>query len=74
MVRTKKLTNVRAAGKDDNSSVRPLKKLKLEEALELVVEGELVEITPESIRIRKHLLKEADRRREKRRAKAEKES
>lgn len=74
VVRTKKLTNVRAAGKDDNSSVRPLKKLKLEEALELVVEGELVEITPESIRIRKHLLKEADRRREKRRAKAEKES
>ena len=74
VVRTKKLTNVRAAGKDDNSSVRPLKKLKLEEALELVVEGELVEITPESIRVRKHLLKEADRRREKRRAKAEKES
>ena len=74
VVRTKKLTNVRAAGKDDNSSVRPLKKLKLEEALELVVEGELVEITPESIRVRKHLLKEADRRREKRRAKAEKDS
>jgi len=74
VVRTKKLTNVRAAGKDDNSSVRPLKKLKLEEALEFVVEGELVEITPESIRVRKHLLKEADRRREKRRAKAEKDS
>ena len=54
--------------------MRPLKKLKLEEALELVVEGELVEITPESIRVRKHLLKEADRRREKRRAKAEKDS
>jgi GTP-binding protein len=43
--------------------VRPLKRLKLEEALEFVVEGELVEITPSNIRIRKHLLKEAERRR-----------
>ncbi|OUU24069.1 MAG: translational GTPase TypA [Planctomycetia bacterium TMED53] len=74
VVRTKKLTNIRAAGKDDNSSVRPLKKLKLEEALEFVVEGEMVEVTPESIRVRKNLLKEADRRREKRKAKGSKES
>ena len=71
VVRTKKLTNVRASGKDDNSSVRPLKKLKLEEALEFVVEGELVEITPENIRIRKHLLKESDRRRANRKAKSD---
>ncbi len=71
VVRTKKLSNVRAAGKDDSTNVRPLKKLKLEEALEFVVEGELVEITPESIRVRKQLLKEADRRREKRKAKSD---
>ena len=63
VVRTKKLSNVRASGKDDSTSVRPLKRLKLEEALEFVVEGELVEITPSNIRIRKHLLKEAERRR-----------
>lgn len=70
-VRTKKLSNVRAAGKDDATNVRPLKRMKLEEALEFVVEGELVEITPNHIRIRKQLLKEADRRRAKRRAKNE---
>ncbi|MEC9477181.1 MAG: translational GTPase TypA [Planctomycetota bacterium] len=69
VVRTKKLSNVRAAGKDDATNVRPLKRIKLEEALEFVVEGELVEITPNHIRIRKQLLKEADRRRAKRQAK-----
>lgn len=72
VVRTKKLSNVRAAGKDDATSVRPLKRLKLEEALEFVVEGELVEITPDNIRIRKQLLKEADRRRANRKAKSNK--
>jgi GTP-binding protein len=71
VVRTKKLSNVRASGKDDATSVRPTKTLKLEEALEFVVEGELVEITPKNIRIRKQLLKEADRRRAGRKAKAE---
>jgi len=71
VVRTKKLSNVRASGKDDTTSVRPLKRLKLEEALEFVVEGELVEITPANIRIRKQLLKEADRRRAKRKARKE---
>ena len=71
VVRTKKLSNVRASGKDDTTSVRPHKRLKLEEALEFVVEGELVEITPANIRIRTQLLKEADRRRAKRKAKRE---
>ena len=72
VVRTKKLSNVRASGKDDATSVRPLKRIKLEEALEFVVEGELVEITPDNIRIRKQLLKEADRRRANRKAKSNK--
>jgi len=71
VVRTKKLSNVRASGKDDSTNVRPLKRLKLEEALEFVVEGELVEITPVNIRIRKQLLKEADRRRAGRKSRKE---
>jgi GTP-binding protein len=63
----KQLTNVRAAGKDDAAKVRPARKMSLEVALEYIQEDELVEICPSSIRIRKHLLKEADRRRQARR-------
>ncbi len=63
----KQLTNVRAAGKDDAAKVRPARKMSLEVALEYIQEDELVEICPNSIRIRKHLLKEADRRRQARR-------
>lgn len=63
----KQLTNVRAAGKDDAAKVRTARKMSLEVALEYIQEDELVEICPGSIRIRKHLLKEADRRRQARR-------
>ena len=63
----KQLTNVRAAGKDDAAKVRPARKMSLEVALEYIQEDELVEICPGSIRIRKQLLKEADRRRRARR-------
>ncbi len=63
----KQLTNVRAAGKDDAAKVRPARIMSLEVALEYIQEDELVEICPSSIRIRKHLLKEADRRRQARR-------
>jgi GTP-binding protein len=63
----KQLTNVRAAGKDDAAKVRPARKMSLEVALEYIQEDELVEICPNSIRIRKQLLKEADRRRQARR-------
>jgi GTP-binding protein len=63
----KQLTNVRAAGKDDAAKVRPARIMSLEVALEYIQEDELVEICPNSIRIRKHLLKEADRRRQARR-------
>ncbi|MHC4325130.1 MAG: translational GTPase TypA [Planctomycetota bacterium] len=63
----KQLTNVRAAGKDDAAKVRPARKMSLEVALEYIQEDELVEICPGSIRIRKKLLKEADRRRQARR-------
>ena len=69
--RSKQLTNVRASGKDDAAKVRPPRKMSLEATLEYIQEDELVEITPKSIRIRKRLLKEADRRREARKAKGD---
>jgi len=62
----KQLTNVRAAGKDDAAKVRPARIMSLEVALEYIQEDELVEICPGSIRIRKQLLKETDRRRARR--------
>jgi GTP-binding protein len=63
VVKSKQLTNIRAAGKDDAAKVRPARKMSLELAMEYIQEDELVEICPNSIRIRKRLLKEADRRR-----------
>jgi GTP-binding protein len=63
VVRSKQLTNVRAAGKDDAARVRPARKMSLEAVMEYLQEDELVEICPNSIRIRKRLLKETDRRR-----------
>ncbi len=68
VVKGKQLTNIRAAGKDDASKVRPARKMSLEIALEYIQEDELVEICPNSIRIRKRLLKEGDRRRHARQA------
>lgn len=68
VVKGKQLTNIRAAGKDDAAKVRPARKMSLEVALEYIQEDELVEICPGSIRIRKQLLKEADRRRQARRS------
>jgi len=63
VVKTKQLTNIRAAGKDDAAKIKPARKMSLEVAMEYIQEDELVEICPSSIRIRKRLLKEADRRR-----------
>ncbi|WP_164102623.1 translational GTPase TypA [Candidatus Laterigemmans baculatus] len=62
--REKKLTNMRASGSDENVILKPPKDLSLEAALEFIEDDELVEITPTSIRLRKALLKEADRRRQ----------
>ena len=62
-IKTKKLTNVRAAGKDDAILLTPPIPLTLEYAVEFIADDELVEITPKSIRIRKRFLKEHDRRR-----------
>ena len=66
VVRSKQLTNIRAAGKDDAAKVRPARIMSLEAAMEYIQEDELVEICPSSIRIRKRLLKETDRRRHER--------
>ncbi len=61
-VREKKLTNVRAAGSDDAIQLTPPRDMTLEFALDFIADDELVEITPKSIRLRKLLLKENDRR------------
>jgi GTP-binding protein len=62
-IKTKKLTNIRAAGKDDAILLTPPLPLTLEYAVEFIADDELVEVTPASIRIRKRFLKEQDRKR-----------
>jgi GTP-binding protein len=62
-IRTKKLTNIRAAGKDDAILLTPPIQLTLEYAVEFIADDELVEVTPTSTRIRKRLLREHERRR-----------
>jgi GTP-binding protein len=59
--REKKLTNIRAAGKDENILISPHREMGLEEGIEWIADDELVEVTPESIRLRKKLLKQTDR-------------
>ncbi|HET9395084.1 MAG TPA: EF-Tu/IF-2/RF-3 family GTPase, partial [Nitrospiraceae bacterium] len=61
VLKGKKLTNVRAAGKDDNVMLTPPMKITLERALSYINDDELVEITPKSIRLRKRLLDPNDR-------------
>jgi GTP-binding protein len=62
-IKTKKLTNIRAAGKDDAILLTPPIQLTLEYAVEFIADDELVEVTPASIRIRKRFLKEQERKR-----------
>jgi GTP-binding protein len=54
--REKKLTNIRAAGRDENVILTPPREMGLEKALEWIAEDELVEVTPKSIRLRKRKL------------------
>ncbi len=65
VTKTKKLTNMRASGSDDKVQIAPAVKFSLEEALEYIQSDEYVELTPKSIRIRKVLLNENDRKRAK---------
>ncbi len=65
VTKTKKLTNVRSAGADDKAKIVPAVKFSLEEALEYIQKDEYVEVTPNSLRLRKVYLKEVDRKRNK---------
>ncbi len=65
-IRNKKMTNVRTAGSDEALKLEDPKIFTMEEALEFIEEDELVEITPDAIRLRKKILKEIDRRRNRR--------
>ncbi|MBE9483609.1 MAG: translational GTPase TypA [Bacteroidetes bacterium] len=67
VIKTKKLTNMRASGTDDKLSIAPAIKFTLEEAMEYIGADEYLEVTPKSIRIRKILLSEHDRKRERNR-------
>jgi len=62
-IREKKLTNVRASGKDEHIDLVPPIRLTLEYAVEFIADDELVEVTPQSIRLRKRYLKEHERKR-----------
>jgi GTP-binding protein len=62
VAKAKSQTNVRSSGKDESARVRPPRIMSLEASLEYIQEDELVEICPKSIRIRKRMLKEGDRR------------
>jgi GTP-binding protein len=69
VLKGKQLTNVRSSGTDEAQVLTPAIKMTLEQALEFIDNDELVEVTPENIRIRKKFLKENDRKREGRSAK-----
>src|SRR5271156_2292261 len=62
----KKLTNIRAAGKDENVVLSPPMRFTLEQAMEFIDDDELVEVTPTSVRLRKRNLRETDRKRSER--------
>lgn len=64
VTKAKKQSNVRAAGADDKANIAPAVKLSLEQTMEYIKEDEYIEITPKSIRMRKILLKEIDRKRQ----------
>ncbi len=68
LTKTKKLTNMRASGSDDKVRLIPPRRFSLEEALEYIQEDEYVEVTPNSIRLRKILLKDFERKRAKNQA------
>jgi GTP-binding protein len=65
VTKTKKLSNVRAAGSDDKVKLAPPIKFSLEEALEYIQKDEYVEVTPSSLRLRKVFLDENERKRQK---------
>ncbi len=69
-LKAKQLTNIRAAGSDENLLLTPPIRMTLEQALEFIDDDELVEVTPENIRIRKQYLTESERKRHARKKEA----
>ncbi len=69
--RRKHLTNIRAAGSDEKATYPPPVRKGVEECLEFLTDDELLEVTPQSLRLRKRILKETDRRKAVRRARKE---
>jgi len=61
VIRVKKLTNMRASGSDDKVNIAPAVKFSLEECMEYIANDEYLEVTPKSLRIRKVLLDENER-------------
>ncbi len=74
VVKGKKLTNVRASGKDDAVLLTPHIKLTLEKAMSYITDEELVEVTPQSIRLRKRWLDPNERKKQERKREAEREA
>lgn len=63
IIRTKKMSNMRASGSDEKTSISPAIKFSLEEAMEYIRNDEYIEVTPKNMRIRKIQLNEHDRKR-----------
>ena len=74
VLKGKKLTNMRASGKDDAVQLTPPIPLTLEKALSYISDEEVVEITPQSIRLRKAILDTHDRKRAMRARQAEEQA
>ncbi len=66
ITKTKKLTNMRASGSDDKTSIAPAVKFSLEQCMEYIKQDEYIEVTPKSIRLRKIILNEHERKRSER--------
>ena len=64
--KAKQLTNIRAAGSDENIVLTPPVRFSLEQALEFIDDDELLEVTPHNLRLRKKLLTEVERKRDSR--------
>ncbi len=70
-IKEKKLTNIRAAGKDDAMLLTPPRRMSLEQAIAYIEDDELVEVTPSAVRLRKRHLDPHERKRAERRAESE---
>ena len=66
--KAKPMSNMRTSSRDENIILKPSRKMTLEQALEYIEEDELVEVTPQSIRLRKTVLSDTERRKQNRRA------